>query len=122
MFNSYIGNYTTIEESIKSDSLKQVKDIIELAMGEDFKEYETAWIMEYNIIGRFSAQHYFSMQDKKWHRSKTGIFMYSTYFKVIEPIKTIAQWIIDILGYRTKQNDALKKWIQERDINELYGR
>ncbi len=125
----YAGFYSTFEKTVKCKSLWQLQENIENAGGyggdpEDcnFREYETAWIMEYNLIGRNSAQHYFSMKDKKWHRSATRITMYTSWQNARQPFKVIAQWLIDILGYRKRADDRINKFIQQEKIADLYGK
>lgn len=111
----YVGHYGEMEEHIESNSLIYVQACIEKEWGDNFLDYETAWIMEYNFMGRHSAQHYFSIKDKKWHRTKRSIIIYSSWDYAIEPFRTIAQYFIKKLGYLKKQQEATKKWIEERD-------
>ena len=125
----YEGYYNTFEEAVKCKSLLQLKEHIENSGGYggnpeqcNFRDYETAWIMEYNIIGRQTAQHYFSMKDKQWHRTPNKITMYSSWQSAKQPFKVMAQWILKVLGYKQKDIGFVNKFIQERKINELYGK
>lgn len=123
----YEGRYSDLEEPIKSKSLQEVQQKIE-KLGEYnpkdkdsiFVEYYTAWIMEYNFIGRQTAQHYFSMLDRKWHRSPNRLTMYHSWNRAIEPIKTIVQWFLRVFGYRKQEQMKTSEWIQQNKINELY--
>lgn len=78
MLKRFEGYYDKLEVMpVKGKSLQDLKDLIEKAAGYNskninsvFDEYETAWITEFNIFGKRIAQHYFSIWDKKWHRSE----------------------------------------------------
>jgi len=50
MFKTYEGMYSGIEKSYFKGTLQGLKDRIEHSMGEDFKDYTTAWIYEYNLF------------------------------------------------------------------------
>lgn len=122
MFKSYVGYHDTMEDSIEDKSLNSIKEKIELAMGKDFVDYTSACIIEYNIIKRNVAQHYFSLRDKKWHRSTTGVTDYSSWRHAIKPIGSIFQWFLIVSGHKEKQDDRTRRFIQKRDIDKLYGR
>lgn len=75
----YVGLYETFEQPVVSTDLIQLKEHIENSAGYEgnaekdvFKNYETAWIMEF-VNGVFVAQHYFSMIDKRWYRAMVRI-------------------------------------------------
>lgn len=121
MFKSYNGSHDKIDEFIESKSLSEIKNKIELAMGENFDDYMTSWIMEYNIIGRHSAQHYFSMKDKKWHRMKVSITSDSSWSGAVSPLREIARYFIKVLGYKEKQDKQLNEWIRKSKIEGIDG-
>lgn len=125
----YEGHYDTLEKPIKSNSLLQVQEHIENLGGYEsnkdnccFKEYETAWIMEYNFIGRLTAQYYFSMKDKSWHRSQNKITMYSSWQNAVYPVKVVAQWVLKQTGHKSKDEKFINDFIQKSKIDELYGK
>ena len=99
----YKAHYDASEHPVGDKALSEIKEMIHnLAGYKDkgvFKEYETAVIVEYNIIGRQTAQHYFSMIDRNWHRSSTEITSYYSWQTARQPYKKIAQWILKKLGY-----------------------
>lgn len=115
MFKSYNGWHEKIEEDLTGKSISKIKKDIELAMGENFDDYMTAWIMEYNIIGRNSAQHYFSMHDKKWHKSKVSVTNSNSWAGATEPFRGIARWILKVSGQTDKQQTELKQLIKKYD-------
>lgn len=120
MFKSYSGWHEKIDD-VKSKSLSEIKNKIELAMGENFDDYMTSWIMEYNIIGRHSAQHYFSIKDKKWHILKVPITSNSSWHGAVEPLRSIAHWLLKVLGYKDKQDKQINEWIRKRKIEGIDG-
>jgi hypothetical protein len=114
----YEGYYATFENPIKGTSLSELISIIESAAGyenlrSDFREYETAYISEYNSIERQTAKYYFSMRDKKWHRSENSLKEYRSWESAKEPYKTIAQWLLDKLGYKKVQEERWNKFAKE---------
>lgn len=71
----YKGNYATFEEPVESNSLIQLQEHIENSAGYTgnpkgpiFREYETAWVYEYDDDGKRIAGYYFSMLNKQWNR------------------------------------------------------
>jgi len=122
MFKHYTANYYTFEKLAKAKTLELLKRHLENAMGNNFKYYETAWISEYNILGRRTAQHYFSKKDKRWHKSPNPITMFSSWNNASEPFKLIARWLLITLGYKVAQDKEMNEFIQRRKINELSGK
>ena len=124
----YEGNYATFTESVWCDSLLQLQEHIENSGGyegnpdEHFRDYETAWIYEYNIIGRNIASYHFSMLDKKWHKRDFKISNWLSWNKAKFPFKQIAQWLLDIFGYKKKHFDFVNKFVQQQKIDSLYGK
>ena len=121
MGKKYIGHYIAFENPIKSNSLSQSKKLIENSMGDKFVDYETASINEYNILNRQIAKYYFS-KGFGWKRSKISVIMYSSWNDAIKPIKDIAQYGLNIFGYKSEQEKEFAKFVQQRQIDELYGR
>lgn len=118
MWKKYNGHYEKLEESVESKSREWLERHLRDIIGKnDFIDYETAWIMEYNWIGRNSAQYYFSMKDKKWHKLKIGIEQMDSWASAIEPFRTVVWWILTKLGYKAKQEKQLRKWFKESTIN-----
>lgn len=123
----YEGTYASFDESVWCNSLWHLQEHIENASGyegnpnNDFKLYETAWIYEYNLIGRCIANYYFSMRDKEWHRGEFEITNYQSWSKAKSPFKQIAQWLLDILGFKKEQDTKIEKFVQKKEIEKLYG-
>lgn len=116
----YEGYYLSFDSYIKSKSLSGLKKKIEKAMGDKFKDYETAWINEYNLIGRRTACYYFSLRDKRWHKSSNRITSYMSWGSAISPFKQIAQWLL--IGNRIKEEEMTEAYLRKRKIDELYGK
>src|SRR3990167_623698 len=108
----YEGGYIHFDEMIK-DSLSDIQAKIEMAMGKEFSDYETAHIFEYNFIRRQSAQYYFSIKDKKWHRSKIKITSSMSWAGAVEPFRSIALWLLKKLGYQAKEKKKLDKMVEQ---------
>lgn len=121
----YKGNYIDFEKPVVCDNLPQLKEHIENSggykgsEGDEFRDYETASIEEFNIIGRRTAQYYFSMKDKKWHRSKNEITSYFSWSDSFEPLRSIAQFTLKKLGYKEKEAELIKKAIKERNEKQV---
>ena len=125
----YEGKYESFDKPVWSNSLLQLQEHIENSGGYggnpeecNFIDYESAWIYEYNIIGRHIASYYFSILDKKWHRLELDISNWMSWNKAVFPFKQIAQWYLEFFGYRKIQIDSMKKFVQKKDIDRLYGR
>lgn len=107
--------YETLENAIIRNSLSEIQKEIEKLGGfnrddvrSDFKEHETAYIMEYNLLGRRTAQYYFSIKDKKWHRVPTKITDFSSWRYAKKPIKNIAEWILIKTKIKNKRDESVK--------------
>jgi hypothetical protein len=59
-----------------------------------FTEYETARIYEYNGIGRFTAEIYFSKKYMAWQRDEVHRSKGRAWRKAKQPFKFIAEWFI----------------------------
>lgn len=113
-------------EIVNCDSCKSIKEsknhIEQLLIGYNFADYETARIDEFNFIGRNVATNYFSMNDKKWHRSENKIINHHSWNSAVSPIREIAQWILEVLGFRAEQEKRMRDFVQKKEIDKLYGR
>lgn len=126
----YEGSHSALDKPVNSKSLLQVQEHIENAAGwggdlnniESFSDYETAWINEYNFVGRNTASYCFSMKKKGWSRHEWKRTNWLSWRSSVSPIKEIAQWILDTLGFRAEQQKRIRDFTQKKEIDALYGR
>ena len=124
--STYIGTYESIDGFIECKSLLQLQQKLQKCGGYEvdteqpsFKEYETAGIIEYNFLGRNTAQYYFSAKDYSWHKTEIKQTNFMSWQNAKQPFKAIAQWFLSITGYTQEQSERIKKDIQQYKISQL---
>ncbi len=113
----------------KYSSLYKAQEILEIRGGYDyltspdtFDNYECAWINQWNIIGRHCSSYYFSMKHKGWHKVVHKVTDCQSWFFAKQPFKIVALFFLDLLGYKKKQEQELRKWEQKMQIDRLFNK
>lgn len=129
----YEGNYDTFETPVRSWSLIKVQRLIEQAGGYDpedrhgdFEAYTTAWINEFNLVGRTTAHYYFSLSYRKWIRTTNKLTLYRSWNTALKPIKAIAQWLLrlhaySVMGWKTPKAIVVHYLYHNIDLHKTPG-
>jgi hypothetical protein len=123
----YEGNYDTFKDRVHYATLEMAQVQIEVAMSENIEdEYYTAWIFEYNIIGRQTASYFYSKGEAGneigWNRIDTPITDFYSWHQAKKPFKKLARWLIEISGERAKQDKKIADFVRKKRIDELNGK
>ncbi len=109
-FNMRYEGFYSEPEPIKGNSLKEVKLKIE-KLGEYDRNYFHS-----------NFRDYFSMKDRRWHRSKTKWYMHYSWNRVSNPLKFIMQNFLILSGYKERYDKWIYEQHRQHEIDQLNGK